>query len=33
VFAEVRSGTLYVVFDEGRRSGSPSFRSIAIHGL
>jgi len=33
VFTEARSGTLYVVFDEGRRPGSPSFRSIAIHGL
>ena len=33
VFAEARSGFLYVVFDEGRRPGSPSFRSIAIHGL
>jgi hypothetical protein len=33
VFTEARSGALYVVFDEGRRPGSPSFRSIAIHGL
>jgi hypothetical protein len=33
VFAEARSGALYVVLDEGRRPGSPSFRSIAIHGL
>jgi hypothetical protein len=33
VFIEARSGTLYVLFDEGRRPGSPSFRSIAIHGL
>jgi len=33
VFAEARSETLYVVFDEGRRPGRPSFRSIAIHGL
>jgi len=33
VFIEARSGTLYVLFDEGRRPGRPSFRSIAIHGL
>jgi hypothetical protein len=33
VFIETRSGTFYVLFDEGRRAGSPSFRSIAIHGL
>lgn len=33
VFIEARSEILYVLFDEGRRPGSPSFRSIAIHGL
>ncbi|MGH9897162.1 MAG: DUF3616 domain-containing protein, partial [bacterium] len=33
VFTETQSETLYVVFDEGRKPGSPNFRSIAIHGL